>query len=93
MNRYLVQEEYREDVKGVRVVLVEAESKEAVIEDGEYEVLDIVEELDASAECYQTSLVDDVQFLASGWTELIKEDYTKCDSHQLGCDCTNWEEE
>ena len=41
MNRYLVQEEYREDVKGVRVVLVEAESKEAVIEDGEYEVLDI----------------------------------------------------
>ena len=62
MKRYLVQEEYREDVKGVRVVLVEAESKEAVIEDGDYEVLDIVEELDASAECYQTSLVDDVQF-------------------------------
>ena len=74
MNRYLVQEEYREDVKGVRVVLVEAESKEAVIEDGEYEVLDIVEELDASAECYSTSLVDDVQFLASGWIELIKEE-------------------
>ena len=48
MKRYLVQEEYREDVKGVRVVLVEAESKEAVIEDGDYEVLDIVEELDAS---------------------------------------------
>tara|TARA_B100001094_G_scaffold331960_1_gene402117 strand:+ start:8761 stop:8994 length:234 start_codon:yes stop_codon:yes gene_type:complete len=74
MSRYLVQEEYREDVRGVRVVLVEAESKEAVIEDGEYEVLDIVEELDSSADCYSTSLVDDVQFLQSGWTELIKED-------------------
>ena len=42
MKRYLVQEEYREDVTGVRVVLVEAESKEAVIEEGDYEVLDIV---------------------------------------------------
>lgn len=25
--------------------------------------------------------------------ELNNEDYTKCGNHQLGCDCTNWEEE
>ena len=74
MKRYLVQEEYKEIVTGVRVVLVEGESKEAVIEGGDYEVLDIVKELDASAECYETSLVDDTQFLSGGWTELIKEE-------------------
>ena len=22
---------------------------------------------------------------------VIKEDYTKCGNHQLGCDCTNWD--
>tara|TARA_B100000530_G_C15901037_1_gene465405 strand:+ start:1386 stop:1574 length:189 start_codon:yes stop_codon:yes gene_type:complete len=23
----------------------------------------------------------------------FEENYTKCGNHQLGCDCTNWEEE
>lgn len=26
-------------------------------------------------------------------TPIMEEDYTKCGNHQLGCDCTNWEEE
>ena len=42
--------------------------------DGDYEMNDIVEELDSSAECYETSMVDDVKYLQSDWKEIVKEE-------------------
>ena len=73
MPMYLIQEEYKENVVGVRVVSVIADSKQDVL-DGDYEMNDIVEELDASAECYETSMVDDVKYLLGNWKEIVKED-------------------
>ena len=73
MPMYLIQEEYKENVVGVRVVSVIADSKQDVL-DGDYEMNDIVEELDASAECYETSMVDDVKYLVGDWKEIVKEE-------------------
>tara|TARA_B100001059_G_C17838173_1_gene589734 strand:+ start:7289 stop:7504 length:216 start_codon:yes stop_codon:yes gene_type:complete len=70
---YLIQEEYKENVVGVRVVSVIADSKQDVL-DGDYEMNDIVEELIASADCYETSMVDDVKYLLGNWKEIVKED-------------------
>ncbi len=73
MPMYLIQEEYKENVVGVRVVSVIADSKQDVL-DGDYEMNDIVEELIASADCYETSMVDDVKYLLGNWKEIVKED-------------------
>ena len=70
---FLIQEEYKENVVGVRVVSVIADSKQDVL-DGDYEMNDIVEELIASADCYETSMVDDVKYLLGNWKEIVKED-------------------
>ena len=72
MPMYLIQEEYKEYVVGTRVVSVIADSKQDVL-DGDYEMNDIVEELYADAECYETSMVDDVKFLLGNWKEIVKE--------------------
>ena len=73
MPMYLIQEEYKENVVGVRVVSVIADSKQDVL-DGDYEMNDIVEELRASADCYETSMVDDVKYLVGDWKEIVKEE-------------------
>jgi len=70
---YLIQEEYKEYVVGTRVVSVIADSKQDVL-DGDYEMNDIVEELYADAECYETSMVDDVKYLLGNWKEIVKEE-------------------
>ena len=46
MNDYLVQEEYKEYIVGVRIVRVQAESKQHVL-DGDYDYIDIIDELTA----------------------------------------------
>jgi len=73
MPMYLIQEEYKEYVVGTRVVSVIADSKQDVL-DGDYEMNDIVEELYADAECYETSMVDDVKYLLGNWKETVKEE-------------------
>jgi len=73
MPMYLIQEEYKEYVVGTRVVSVIADSKQDVL-DGDYEMNDIVEELYADAECYETSMVDDVKYLLGNWKEIVKEE-------------------
>lgn len=73
MPMYLIQEEYKEYVVGTRVVSVIADSKQDVL-DGDYEMNDIVEELSADAECYETSMVDDVNYLMGDWKEIVKEE-------------------
>ena len=70
---FLIQEEYKENVVGVRVVSVIADSKQDVL-DGDYEMNDIVEELSASADCYETSMVDDDKYLLADWKEIVKEE-------------------
>ena len=72
MNDYLVQEEYKEYIRGVRVVRVQAESKQHVL-DGDYDNIDVIEEITASGDVEETNLIDDKQFLAGGWTELVRE--------------------
>lgn len=72
MNTYLVQEEYKEYIRGVRIVMVEAESKQHVL-DGDYDNIDIIDELTADGEVEETNLIDDKQFLAGGWTQLVVE--------------------
>ena len=72
MPMYLIQEEYKEYVVGTRVGSVIADSKQDVL-DGDYEMNDIEEELDASAECYETSMVDDVKYLNKDWKETVRE--------------------
>ena len=72
MATFYIQEEYKEYVTGTRIVEVFADSKEDVL-DGDYEMNDIVEELYASAECYETSMVDDVKFLLGNWKEIVKD--------------------
>ena len=72
MNDYLVQEEYKEYTVGVRVIRVQAESKQHVL-DGDYESIDVIEEITASGDVEETNLIDDKQFLAGNWTELVRE--------------------
>jgi len=72
MKTYLVQEEYKEYISGVRVVMVEAESKQDVL-DGDYDNIDIIDELTADGEVQETHLIVDKQFLAGDWTELVRE--------------------
>jgi len=72
MPMYLIQEEYKEYVVGTRVVSVIADSKQDVL-DGDYEMNDIEEELDSSADCYETSMVDDVKYLRKDWKETVRE--------------------
>ena len=61
MNNYLVQEEYKEYTVGVRVIRVEAESKQDVL-DGDYDNIDVIEELTASGDVEETNLIDNKQF-------------------------------
>jgi hypothetical protein len=49
-----------------------ADSKQDVL-DGEYEMNEIYEEIEADAECYETSMINDVKYLGHGWTEIVKE--------------------
>tara|TARA_R100000734_G_C3318380_1_gene112481 strand:+ start:741 stop:986 length:246 start_codon:yes stop_codon:yes gene_type:complete len=72
MKDYLVQEEYKEYTVGVRVIRVQAESKQHVL-DGDYEEYDVIEEITASGDVEETNLIVDKQFLAGGWTELVRE--------------------
>jgi len=72
MKTFLVQEEYKEYVTGVRVIRVEAESKQDIL-DGNYDTLDVMEDITADGETYETNLIDDKQFLAGGWEELVRE--------------------
>jgi len=72
MNTYLVQEEYKEYIRGVRIVMVEAESKQHVL-DGDYDNIDIIDELTADGEVEETNLIDDEQFLAGNWSQLVVE--------------------
>ena len=72
MKTFYIQEEYKEYVIGLRIVEVFAESKQDVL-DGDYEMNEIFEELEASAECYETNMIDDVKYLGHGWTEIVKE--------------------
>ena len=72
MKTFYIQEEYKEYVIGTRIVEVFAESKQDVL-DGDYEMNDIFEEVEASAECYETNMIDDVKYLGHGWTEIVKE--------------------
>ena len=76
MKDYLVQEEYKEYIRGVRVVRVQAESKQHVL-DGDYDTIDVIEELTADGEVQETNLIDDKQFLAGGWEQLVVE----CDEY------------
>ena len=34
---------------------------------------EIVQELDASADCYEANLIDDTRWLGNGWTEIVKD--------------------
>lgn len=72
MKTFLVQEEYKEYITGVRIVMVEAESKQHVL-DGDYDDIDIIDELTADGEVEETNLIDDKQFLSGGWEELVRE--------------------
>ena len=53
MNDYLVQEEYKEYLVGVRVIRVQAESKQDVL-DGDYDMIDVIEEITASGDVEET---------------------------------------
>lgn len=72
MKTFLVQEEYKEYITGVRIVMVEAESKQHVL-DGDYDDIDIIDELTADGEVEETNLIDNEQFLAGNWTQLVVE--------------------
>lgn len=72
MKTFLVQEEYKEYITGVRIIMVEAESKQHVL-DGEYDDIDIIDELTADGEIQETNMIDDEQYLAGGWTQLVVE--------------------
>jgi len=72
MKTFLVQEEYKEYITGVRIIMVEAESKQHVL-DGDYDNIDIIDELTADGEVYETNLIDNEQYLTGGWTKLVVE--------------------
>ena len=72
MNTYLVQEEYKEYIRGVRIVMVEAESKQHVL-DGDYDDIDIIDELTADGEVEETNLITDTKYLSGNWTQLVVE--------------------
>ena len=72
MKQYLVQEEYKEYIRGVRIIMVEAESKQDVL-DGDYDNIDIIDELTADGEVEETNLITDKKFLAGNWEELVVE--------------------
>jgi hypothetical protein len=72
MNTYLVQEEYKEYIRGVRIIMVEAESKQDVL-DGNYDNIDIIDELTADGEVEETNLITDNKYLAGNWTQLVVE--------------------
>ena len=76
MKQYLVQEEYKEYIRGVRIIMVEAESKQDVL-DGDYDNIDIIDELTADGEVQETNFIDDKQFLLGGWKQLVVE----CDEY------------
>ena len=61
MNDYLVQEEYKEYTVGVRVIRVQAESKQHVL-DGDYENIDVIDELTASGDVEETNLIDSTEY-------------------------------
>lgn len=72
MKTFLVQEEYKEYIRGVRIIMVEAESKQDVL-DGDYDNIDIIDELTADGEVYETNLIDNEKYLTGGWTQLVVE--------------------
>ena len=76
MNNYLVQEEYKEYTVCVRVIRVQAESKQDVL-DGDYDNIDVIDELTASGDVEETNLIDNKQFLAGNWEQLVRE----CDEY------------
>lgn len=76
MKDYLVQEEYKEYIRGVRVVRVQAESKQHVL-DGDYEDIDIIDELTADGEVEETNIVTDSQYLVNNWKQCVVE----CDEY------------
>jgi|14BtaG_2_1085337.scaffolds.fasta_scaffold06856_2 hypothetical protein len=71
--RYYIQEEYKEYVKGTRIVEVEAKSKKDLL-DGDYEINEIVEELPYSWDEFEASeMITEIKMLGHGWTEIVKE--------------------
>ena len=72
MKTFYIQEEYKEYVTGTRIVEVLAESKQDVL-DGDYEMNEIVQELDADADCHEANMINDIKWLGNGWTETVKD--------------------
>ena len=72
MKKFLVQEEYKENIVGVRIVMVEAESKQDVLV-GNYDDIDIIDELWADGDIYETNLVTDKKYLSGAWEQLVVE--------------------
>ena len=72
MKTFLVQEEYKEYITGVRIIMVEAESKQHVL-DGDYVDIDTIDELTADGEIEETNLIDNEQYLIGGWKQLVVE--------------------
>jgi len=72
MKKFLVQEEYKEYIVGVRIVMVEAESKQDVLV-GNYDDIDIIDELWADGEIQETNLITDKKYLSGAWEQLVVE--------------------
>lgn len=72
MKNFIVQEEYTEYINGVRLIMVEAESEQDVI-DGNYEFIDVLDEFDADGEIQETNIITEVEYLKNGWTTAVVE--------------------
>jgi hypothetical protein len=72
MKNFIVQEEYTEYLKGVRLIMVEAKSEQDVL-DGDYDFIDVLDEFDADGETQETNIITEVQYLKNGWTTAVIE--------------------
>ena len=72
MKNFIVQEEYTEYLNGVRLIMVEAESEQDVL-DGDYEFIDVLDEFDADGEIQETNIITEVGHLRNGWTTAVVE--------------------
>lgn len=72
MKNFIVQEEYTEYINGVRLIMVEAESEQDVL-DGNYEFIDVLDEFDADGEIQETNIITEVEYLKNGWTTAVVE--------------------
>lgn len=72
MKNFIVQEEYTEYINGVRLIMVEAESEQDVL-DGDYEFIDTLDEFDADGEIQETNIITEVKNLRNGWTTAVVE--------------------